>query len=106
VVTGRRRGTLAEGGAFANDYSQFFLASGGRFTRWELFEIDALDAALARFEELRPDPLRVPPNAATRMWDRWQTALAAGDEVAVRACSDPSYRFEDRRRLFRMTVDV
>ena len=35
-------------------------------TQLEVFEPDAADAALARFAELRPDPLRIPPNAVTR----------------------------------------
>jgi len=53
VVTQRRVGTLADGGAFESEYVWLALARGGRFTRLELFEMDALDAALARFEELR-----------------------------------------------------
>lgn len=53
VVTARRVGTLADGGAFESEYVWLGLASGSRITRWEFFEIDDLDAALARFEELR-----------------------------------------------------
>ena len=103
VLTGRREGTLAEGGAFANDYVMLRFATGGRFTRWEHFEIAALDAALARFEELRPDPLRIPPNAATRAYDRWYEAVKAGNWDALDALYGASYVFDDRRRLFRET---
>ena len=49
----------------------------------ELFELDDLDAARARFEELRPDPLRIPPNAASRANDRWQAAFEARDWEAL-----------------------
>jgi hypothetical protein len=106
VVTARRAGTLASGGTFESEYLWLGVGSAGRFTRSEFFEIDALDTALARFEELRPDPLRIPPNLATHTWDRWQAAVAAGDEVVVRALYNPSHRLEDRRALFRITVDV
>jgi hypothetical protein len=42
------------------------LVERGRITRHELFELEDVDAGLARFAELRPDPLRIQPNAATR----------------------------------------
>ena len=101
----RRTGDVAGGGAFESEYLYLFLSRGGRITHVELFELDALDAALARFEELRPDPLRVPPNAAMRAYDRWYEAMQAGDWAAVDAAMAPSYAFEDRRRLFRSAHD-
>jgi hypothetical protein len=52
VVTQRREGTLAEGGAFVSEYFTLFIVKHGRIARLELFEIDALETALARFEEL------------------------------------------------------
>jgi class 3 adenylate cyclase/tetratricopeptide (TPR) repeat protein len=55
VVTLRREGTLADGGAFENDYLWLGLAKGGRFSRLELFEPEDLAAALARFEEIRAE---------------------------------------------------
>ncbi len=56
LATLRREGALVGGGPFENDYLWLCSIAGGRVTRLELFEIDALDAALARFEQLRPDP--------------------------------------------------
>ena len=56
VVTLRREGTLVDGGAFENDYLWLGVAEHGRLTRLELFEPEDLDAALARFEALRPAP--------------------------------------------------
>jgi hypothetical protein len=89
----------------------------GRICRIDLFDADELDdararfaeiaadAALARFEDLRPDPLRIPPNAATRTWDRWCAAADVRDWDAIAALYHPSYRSEDRRRLIRLTTD-
>jgi hypothetical protein len=54
VVTLRREGTIADGGAFENDYLWLGVAEHGRLTRLELFEPEDLDTALARFEKLRP----------------------------------------------------
>jgi class 3 adenylate cyclase/tetratricopeptide (TPR) repeat protein len=54
----RRTGTLPGGGDFENEYLHLCTLARGRVTRVELFEIDDLDAALARFAELRPDPRR------------------------------------------------
>jgi ketosteroid isomerase-like protein len=56
VVTLRREGTLADGGAFENEYIWLGVARYGRLTRLELFEPDDLDAALERFAALRPAP--------------------------------------------------
>jgi hypothetical protein len=55
---------------------------------------------------VRPDPLRIPPNAATRATERWEAALTAGDVNALPSLYDSAYRSEDRRRLFRVTVDL
>jgi hypothetical protein len=60
VTALRRRGTLSEGGEYESEYVAFYGVSGGRITRLEMLEPDALDAALARFEELRPEPLGIP----------------------------------------------
>jgi ketosteroid isomerase-like protein len=56
VYAARRVGTLPGGGEFESDFLIVSLLKGGRTARLELFEIDAVDGALARFEELRPDP--------------------------------------------------
>jgi hypothetical protein len=78
----------------------------------ELFELDDLERAKARFEELgrehteRCDPLRIPPNAATRMRDRIESALAAGDWPALRALAAPDFVFDDRGRFSRVRGDI
>jgi hypothetical protein len=51
-------GTLPEGGAFEIPNVVVQIVARGRITRIESFEIEDVDAALARFAELKPDPLR------------------------------------------------
>jgi hypothetical protein len=55
VTVNRRFGTtLAGGGEFESELLYLFTVAGGRITRVEMFEIEDLEAALSRFEELRP----------------------------------------------------
>jgi len=50
----RRFGTLRDGGAFESPTVSVSIVADGRITRFELFELEDLDVARARFEELRP----------------------------------------------------
>jgi hypothetical protein len=54
ITTVRRTGTLADGGAFENEYLMLFTTARGRLSRLEYFEVDDVDEAKARLEELRP----------------------------------------------------
>jgi hypothetical protein len=72
----------------------------------EVFELEDLDVALARFEELRPDPTRIPPNAACRARTRMLEVSAARDWPALRALARPDFAFEDRRKRAMLTGDV
>jgi ketosteroid isomerase-like protein len=56
VGVGEISGTLRGGGAFEVLGVSLFTVAGGRINRFELFELEDADAALARFAELRPDP--------------------------------------------------
>jgi hypothetical protein len=105
VATHDRFGTLADGGAFESRGLSLCVADGGRITRVELFELEDLDRARRRLAELRPDPLCVPPNAATRAWDRWCDAVVAGSSDVIATLYHPSYRSDDRRPLLRLTTD-
>jgi hypothetical protein len=105
VAVGHTFGTLANGGAFEFVWAQVGLNKGGRPVAAELFEVEDLDRARARFEALRPeltpapaDPLRIPPNAATRASDRHVQALAARDWDAQDAVCAPTLEFDDRRK--------
>ena len=95
-----------DGGAFESPFLWVVeLDTAGRAQNLDFYDPHHLDAARARFEALRPDPLRIPPNAATRANDRWDAAMAAADWDALRALHGPSFQLEDRRRLIRMTID-
>ncbi len=101
VYTARRSGTLPDGGPFESDFLTVGTVKGGRSTRVEIFEIDAVDAALARFAELRPDPLRIPPNAATRALDdlgALRPMSASLDTTRLRARMTDDFCFDDRGR--------
>jgi ketosteroid isomerase-like protein len=106
VTVIRRYGTLPDGGAFESEYLELFVAAHGRATHLELFELEQLDAALARLAELRPDPLAIPPNAATRARERWSRAVVARDWDAVRRLVAPGFVFEDRGRRALVRGDV
>jgi ketosteroid isomerase-like protein len=73
--------------------------------RWHGYGLDQLDEARAKFAALAasaaPDPLRIPPNAATRAANRWHEAARAGDRAAIEALFAPTLEFEDRRRGLR-----
>src|SRR5262249_55198204 len=64
VAVGHTFGTLAEGGGFECVWAQVGLNQGGRPVAAELFEVEDLDRAQARFEELRPDPTPAPCKAS------------------------------------------
>jgi hypothetical protein len=50
----RMVGTLPEGGAFERPMVNVYIVAGGCITRMEFSELEDVDAALARFAELRP----------------------------------------------------
>jgi hypothetical protein len=55
VGSGRLFGTFTEGGGAFEIYTiNVFAVERGRITRYEVFEPEDVDAALARFAELRP----------------------------------------------------
>src|SRR5262249_48510737 len=84
LVVGRWVGSR-DGGPFEIPLvSVWGLGPDARIQRIDTYNLEQLDAARARFEalragaaraELRPHPLRIPPNAATRASDRWQDAF-------------------------------
>ncbi|MCI0347380.1 MAG: hypothetical protein L0221_18360, partial [Chloroflexi bacterium] len=98
VAVARNFGTLPEGGAFETYGIIVATLERGRVSRFEFFEIDAADAALARLAELRPDPLLLPPNAATRASDRMREAVKSRDWQALDALCAPVCVFDDRQR--------
>jgi hypothetical protein len=59
VGVARIVGTLASGGAFESYRVNVAIVERGRISRLEVFELDDLPAALARFAALGPDPSHV-----------------------------------------------
>jgi hypothetical protein len=55
--------------------------------------------------ELKPDPLQIPPNAATRARERWQDAIETGDWTALDALCAPTLTVYDRRDPAHMPGD-
>jgi hypothetical protein len=99
LSVGRIFGTLTSGGEFESPFVRLGLFRNGHFVGAELYELEDLERAKARFEELRPDPLAIPPNAAARASDRVRECLLREDWVALRDFAAPGFRFEDRRRI-------
>jgi hypothetical protein len=108
LAVARWFGTLAEGGEFETVVVRLVLYRGDRLGEIELFEPENLDVARARFEELRPDATRIPPNAASRLRDRSYEAWKTRDWAALRAFASPDFTFEDRgkRALVRGDVEM
>jgi class 3 adenylate cyclase/ketosteroid isomerase-like protein len=102
---GRMFGSLVDGGEFESVFLRLGVYRDGRFVGLELFEIEDLDRARARFAELRSDPLRIPPNDVTRAMDRAAQRIEAGDWKGLTDLFSPAFRFEDRRRMFRDSGD-
>jgi ketosteroid isomerase-like protein len=81
------------------------LGEDGRVERLHIYDLDQLDEARACFAALRPDALRIPPNAVTRARDRLHDACEAQDWDAVRALFAPAVLYDDRRRGILTTGD-
>jgi ketosteroid isomerase-like protein len=113
----RRTGVLPEGGEFESEYLILYTVADGRIDHVGLWEVDAYDAALRRFEALRSETPRAPArtprdlsNVATQSMERWQAAFdagfASGDWTPMQTLCAPGFRFEDRRRLALLAGDA
>ncbi|WP_197514016.1 nuclear transport factor 2 family protein [Mycobacterium sp. 1165178.9] len=71
---------------------------GGLLSRAEVFDEADLDVALARFEELHPQAPRL-ENAASRLYDRSNTYLAARNWDAIAKLLADDVSTDDRRRV-------
>jgi ketosteroid isomerase-like protein len=99
-------GTLPEGGSFESVFVNLIRLERGRPVAVEIFELEDLDVARARFEALRPDATRIAPNAASRARDRTREASAARDWPALRALVSDDFVFDDRSKRALVTGGV
>jgi ketosteroid isomerase-like protein len=99
-------GTLPEGGSFESVFVNLIRLERGRPVAAEIFELEDLDVARARFAPLRPDATRIPPNAASRARDRTRDASAARDWPALRALVSDDFVFDDRSKRALVTGGV
>lgn len=92
------QGTTAEG--FAAEWRMIHLVTieDGRINRNEMFDETDLDAALARFEELRLQPPQ-PENAATQVEQRFNACFAARDWATMATLLSDDVVMDDRRRV-------
>jgi hypothetical protein len=97
VVVVRAAGTHGEGGAFESVYVIVMLRGDDRIARFEFYEPEELERALARLEALRPDPAASAPSAAMRLRERHRSAFLARDGRAARP-RRPDFVYEDRGR--------
>ena len=105
-MVGRTRG----GGDFESQFLRLVMTDGERLTRIEVFELEDLERAEARFEELSRAETVVGEgsrlsNAATRAMDRWIAALEARDRDAMIAGVAASFVYDDRRSLTGVALD-
>ncbi|MGH7860570.1 MAG: hypothetical protein ACREQY_24835, partial [Candidatus Binatia bacterium] len=79
----------------------------GRAVSLDVYDVDQLDQARARFDEIRekakddPRAAVAKPNAASTFLESFKTA-DRHDWETVREAFVPGFRLEDRRRLFRL----
>jgi hypothetical protein len=105
LMIARNCGHAADGGVFETLYVCLLGVEDGLFKHIEFFETGDLQAARDRFEELRPDPLRIPPNAVTRATDRALAAFEAKDWQSWTAELAPGMVITDHRTIVRVDMD-
>ena len=98
VVTYTAHGTSPEGFDAEWRMIELLTVEGDRINRCEIFDEADLDAALARFEELRP-PARRLENAASRVTERFLAHFAARDWDAIAEMLADNSCIDDRRRV-------
>jgi tetratricopeptide (TPR) repeat protein len=98
VVTHVTKATSREGFEAEWCITNVFTVDGNLVNRGEFFDEVDLDAALARFEELQPQALRL-ENTASRVGERFLTHFADGDWDAMADILTENFSQDDRRRL-------
>jgi class 3 adenylate cyclase/tetratricopeptide (TPR) repeat protein/ketosteroid isomerase-like protein len=106
LVRGTNAGTLRDGGGTFERAACVLMVFGGdgRIMRWEQFDAEREEEALARFDALTTQAVAQPcfANAATRFNERFVRAWDAHDWEAISAMHLETCQVDDRRRLLRL----
>ncbi len=107
VAVVRLAGTVASGdmGAFESFFVSLTAYRDGKVALGVMYELEELDVAVRRLEELRPGVLGLPPNAAVQVLDRIDTAMRIRDWTTIRELCAEKMVFEDRRTVARTITD-
>ncbi|WP_104150814.1 BTAD domain-containing putative transcriptional regulator [Mycobacterium intracellulare] len=97
VITNKARGSSPNGLEVEWRLVMLLIVEGHRLTRCEVFDENDVDAALMRFEELRPQAPRS-ENRASRAVKQFLAHFAARDWDAMANLIDEGFRSDDRRR--------
>src|SRR6185503_9585630 len=94
------------GGAYERPFLMLWVfGADGLVTRFEQFDSDREDEALARFDELTAEPAATPfANAAARAVETFERCWRERDWDGVVATFTPTHLMDDRRALFRRQV--
>ncbi len=98
IVTYTANGTSPEGFDAEWRMIELLIVDGDRMNRCEIFDEADLDAALARFDELRPQTRRL-ENAASRLTERFLSHFAARSWDAIAEMMADDSCIDDRRRV-------
>ncbi|OBI22318.1 hypothetical protein A5712_12835 [Mycobacterium sp. E2327] len=98
VTTHVAKSTSREGFEAEWRITSFFIVDGDAINRYEIYDDADVDAAITRFEQLSR-PLPRLENAASRMYDRFNTYLAARDWDAMVEMITDDICSDDRRRV-------
>ena len=98
VTTHVAKATSREGFDAEWRITSFFIVGGDLSNRYEIFDEDDLDTALARFDELN---LRIPglQNAASQVAERFFAYFGARNWEAIAATLDENVSHDDRRHV-------
>jgi DNA-binding SARP family transcriptional activator len=98
VVSQKASGTSREGFEAEWPITAVFTARGGLLSRTEIFDEAAVDAAVARFEELQPQPRQL-KNDAGQVVERFWSCLATRDWAGMAETMARDFSSHDRRRV-------
>jgi class 3 adenylate cyclase len=107
VASGRLHGHTDEDSEFVQDFLRVAVADDEGIVALEIFPIDAVDAALARFDALTNGrgSLTTASATVTQTMERWRAAVRVSDLDAIDQMLGSAFVYDDRRALTRTLGD-